>query len=169
MVPGLGERSRELQRHAEEQEQASSVEDEGWFGQAMDWLSETGGGIVDGIRGGVDWLGDRFSDGMDWLGDRIQDGRDFLGTAIDAIRDLEWPRVTELLVGGLTGLVRGTGDVIELLTGHDLRWADDGTGYADAPRPSPPSNPAWWRQATSRRSSPTPTRPTATSRPARSR
>lgn len=134
VVPGLGERSRELQRHAEEQEQASSVEGEGWFGQAMDWLGEAGGDIVDGIRGGVDWLGDRFSDGMDWLGDRIQDGRDFLGTAIDAIRDLEWPRVTELLVGGLTGLVRGTGDVIELLTGHDLRWADDGTGYADAPR-----------------------------------
>ena len=31
VVPGLGERSRELQRHAEEQEQASSVEGEGWF------------------------------------------------------------------------------------------------------------------------------------------
>lgn len=133
VVPGLGERSRELQQHVEEQEQASSVEDDGWFDQAMDWLRDTGGNIVDGIRNGIDWIGDRISNGMEWLGDRVQDGRDLVSTAVRAIRDFEWPRLTEALVGVATGLVRGIGDGVELLTGHDLKWADDGRGYADAP------------------------------------
>lgn len=144
VLPGLGERSRELQQHVEEQDRASSVDDGGWFEDAMDWLRDTGGDIVDGIRDGIDWLGDRISDGtdwlgdrisdgMDWLGDRVQDGRDLVSTALDAIQGFEWPRFTEVVVDGAAGLIRGTGDVIEVLTGIDLKLADDGTGYADAP------------------------------------
>ena len=133
VLPGLGERSRELQQHVEEQDHASSAEGGGWFEDAMAWLRDTGGDIVDGIRDGIGWLGDRIADGTDWLGDRIQDGRDLISTAIDAVKNFEWPRFTEVLVDGATGLIRGTGDVFEALTGIDLKLADDGTGYADAP------------------------------------
>ncbi|ASK65786.1 hypothetical protein CFK39_07980 [Brachybacterium avium] len=144
VLPGLGERSRELQQHVEEQDDASSAGEDGWFQDAMDWLRDTGGDLVDGIRDGIGWLGDRVSDGKDWLGnrisdgigwlgDRVQDGRDLVSNALDAIREFRWPRLTEVVVDGLTGLVRGTGDAIERLTGTDLKWADDGTGYADAP------------------------------------
>lgn len=134
VLPGLGDRARELQQHVEEQDRASAGdEDGGWLGDALDWLEDTGSGIVDGIRDGVDWLGDRISDGMDWLGDRFQDGRDLISTAVDAIRDFEWPRLTEVLVDGAAGLMRGANGLIEGLTGIDLKLADDGTGYADAP------------------------------------
>jgi hypothetical protein len=168
VLPGLEERSRELEQH---------VEDGGWLEDAWDWLVETGGKIIDGagevaewigdrfsdgadwigdrisdgidwigdraselgewvtgtVSGGLDWLGDRVSSGLDWLGDRVQDGRDLVGTAVDAVRDLEWPRVTELLVDGASGLMRGANGLVETLTGIDLKLADDGTGYADAP------------------------------------
>lgn len=146
VMPGLEDRSRELQQHVEEQDRASEDGDGGWFGDMMDWLGDTAGDVVDAIGDGMDWLGDRISDGadwvgdrigesLDWLGDRVQDGKDLVSTAIDAVRDFEWPRVTELLVDGATGLIRGTGDAIEALTGIDLKLADDGTGYADAPVP----------------------------------
>lgn len=146
VMPGLEDRSRELQQHVEEQDRASEDGDGGWFGDMMDWLGDTAGDVVDAIGDGMDWLGDRISDGADWVGDRIgegldwlvdrvQDGKDLVSTAIDAVRDFEWPRVTELLVDGATGLIRGTGDAIEALTGIDLKLADDGTGYADAPVP----------------------------------
>lgn len=146
VMPGLEDRSRELQQHVEEQDRASEDGDGGWFGDMMDWLGDTAGDVVDAIGDGMDWLGDRISDGADWVGDRIgegldwlvdrvQDGKDLVSTAIYAVRDFEWPRVTELLVDGATGLIRGTGDAIEALTGIDLKLADDGTGYADAPVP----------------------------------
>lgn len=146
VMPGLEDRSRELQQHVEEQDRASEDGDGGWFGDMMDWLGDTAGDAVDAIGDGMDWLGDRVSDGadwvgdrigegLDWLGDRVQDGKDLVSTAIDAVRDFEWPRVTELLVDGATGLIRGTGDAFEALTGIDLELADDGTGYADAPLP----------------------------------
>lgn len=146
VMPGLEDRSRELQQHVEEQDRASEDGDGGWFGDMMDWLGDTAGDAVDAIGDGMDWLGDRISDGadwvgdrigegLDWLGDRVQDRKDLVSTAIDAVRDFEWPRVTELLVDGATGLIRGTGDAIEALTGIDLKLADDGTGYADAPVP----------------------------------
>ncbi len=146
VMPGLEDRSRELQQHVEEQDRASEDGDGGWFGDMMDWLGDTSGDVVDAIGDGMDWLGDRISDGadwvgdrigegLDWLGDRVQDGKDLVSTAIHAVRDFEWPRVTELLVDGATGLIRGTGDAIEALTGIDLKLADDGTGYADAPVP----------------------------------
>ncbi len=146
VMPGLEDRSRDLQQHVEEQDRASEDGDGGWFGDMMDWLGDTAGDAVDAIGDGMDWLGDRVSDGadwvgdrigegLDWLGDRVQDGKDLVSTAIDAVRDFEWPRVTELLVDGATGLIRGTGDGIEALTGIDLKLADDGTGYADAPVP----------------------------------
>ncbi|WP_341854024.1 hypothetical protein [Brachybacterium sp. GPGPB12] len=145
-MPGLEDRSRDLQQDVEEQDRASEDGDGGWFGDMMDWLGDTAGDAVDAIGDGMDWLGDRVSDGadwvgdrigegLDWLGDRVQDGKDLVSTAIDAVRDFEWPRVTELLVDGATGLIRGTGDGIEALTGIDLKLADDGTGYADAPVP----------------------------------
>ncbi len=146
VMPGLEDRSRELQQHVEEQDRASEDGDGGWFGDMMEWLGDTAGDVVDAIGDGMDWLGDRIGDGgdwvgdrigegLDWLGDRVQDGKDLVSTAIDAVRDFEWPRVTELLVDGATGLIRGTGDAIEALTGIDLKLADDGTGYADAPVP----------------------------------
>lgn len=146
VMPGLEDRSRELQQHVEEQDRASEDGDGGWFGDMMDWLGDTAGDVVDVIDDGMDWLGDRIGEGadwvgdrigegLDWLGDRVQDGKDLVSTAIDAVRDFEWPRVTELLVDGATGLIRGTGDAIEALTGIDLKLADDGTGYADAPVP----------------------------------
>lgn len=146
VMPGLEDRSRELQQHVEEQDRASEDGDGGWFGDMMDWLGDTAGDVVDVIGDGMDWLGDRIGEGadwvgdrigegLDWLGDRVQDGKDLVSTAIDAVRDFEWPRVTELLVDGATGLIRGTGDAIEALTGIDLKLADDGSGYADAPVP----------------------------------
>lgn len=104
VLPGLGDRSRELRQHAQEQERASA------------------GGLVDGL-----------GEGVEWLDARIPDGRDLISTAVDAIADLEWPRLTELLVDGAAGLVRGAGDAVEAITGIDLHLADDGRGYADAP------------------------------------
>ena len=138
VVPELGDRSRELQHHVEEQEQASSVEGEGWFDQALDWLRDAGGDLVDGIRDGIGWAGDRLSNGMEWLGDRFQDGRDAIGTAIAAIRDVEWPSLSEMLVGDLTLKAFLLGEGLGALTGQDLKWAVDGTGYADAPVPVTP-------------------------------
>lgn len=161
VLPGLGERSRELQQHVEEQDRASAHDDGGgWLENAMGWLRDTGGDVVDAVgdgaewlldratdiadslwdtaSDGADWLGDRLSDAKDWLGDRVEDGKDFLGSAIDAIRDVEWPRLTEVVVDGTTGLVRGAGDAFELVTGIDLHLADDGHGYADAPVPVTP-------------------------------
>jgi len=104
LLPGLGDRSRELRQHVQEQERASA------------------GGLVDGL-----------GEGVEWLDARIPDGRDLISTAVDAIADLEWPRLTELLVDGAAGLVRGAGDAVEAITGIDLHLADDGRGYADAP------------------------------------
>ena len=146
VMPGLEDRSRELQQHVEEQDRASEDGDGGWFGDMMDWLGDTAGDVVDAIGDGMDWLGDRISDGadwagdrigegLDWLGDRVQDGKDLVSTAIDAVRDFEWPRFTEVLVDGATGLVRGANGLVELVTGVDHHWGDDGTGYADAPVP----------------------------------
>jgi hypothetical protein len=146
VLPGLEDRSRELQQHIEEQDRASEDGDGGWFDDLKDWLGDAADGIRDGISDGLDWLGDRISDGADWLGDRVSDGLDWLGdrfqdgkdaisTAVDAIRDFEWPRFTEFLVDGATGLVRGANGLVELLTGVDHHWGDDGTGYADAPVP----------------------------------
>src|SRR5690606_24195712 len=80
VVPGLGERSRELKEHAEEQEQASSTEDGGWFEDALAWRRDAGKGIVDGIRDGISWVGDRLGEGLDWF------------------RGLEWPRLSERVV-----------------------------------------------------------------------
>lgn len=133
VLPGLGDRSRELRQHVEEQDRASAHEDGGWFGDAMDWLGETGNGIVDGVGDGIDWLGGRASDGMDGWGDRIQDGRDTVSTAFAAIRELEWPRLTEVLADGASGLMRGANGLVQGFTGIDLELADDGAGYADAP------------------------------------
>lgn len=156
VLPGLGDRSRELREHVQEQEQASAHEaDGGWFEDTRDWLRDTGGDIVDAVGSGAqwavdevselvdglweagsdgsDWLGDRFSDATEWLGDRAEDGLDHVSTAVSAIRDLQWPRFTEVVVDGATGVVRGAGDVLELLTGIDLHLADDGSGYADPP------------------------------------
>jgi len=134
VLPGLAGRSRELHQHAEEQEQASSADDGGGFLEdVLDWLEDTGGDLRDGVGDGVDWLGGRLQDGQDWLGDRLQDGQNLIGTAVDAIRDLEWPRLTEVLVDGATGLLRGTNGLVEAFTGIDLKLADDGSGYADAP------------------------------------
>lgn len=147
VVSGLEDRSRELRQHVEEQDRASARDDGGgWFDDVMDWLGDTTEDIVDGIGDGLewlgdkvgegrDWLGDRIGEGLDWLGDRVQDGTDAIRTALGAVRDFEWPRVTELLVDGATGVVRGANGLIELVTGKDHHWADDGTGYADAPVP----------------------------------
>lgn len=146
VMPGLEDRSRELQQHVEEQDRASEDGDGGWFGDMMDWLGDTPGDVVDAIGDGMDWLGDRISDGadwvgdrigegLDWLGDRVQDGKDLVSTAIDAVRDFEWPRFTEFMADGATGVVRGANGLVELLTGVDHHWLDDGTGYADAPVP----------------------------------
>ena len=104
-------------------------------GDVVDAIGDGMDRLGDRISDGADWAGDRIGEGLDWLGDRVQDGKDLVSTAIDAVRDFEWPRVTELLVDGATGLIRGTGDAIEALTGIDLKLADDGTGYADAPVP----------------------------------
>lgn len=115
VLPGLGDRARELQQHVEEQEHASA------------------GGLRDGLGEGAEWLDEQVTDGRDHLADRAQDGRDLISTAVDAIAHLEWPRLTELLVDGAAHLVRGSGDAVEAVTGLDLRLADDGRGYADAP------------------------------------
>ncbi|WP_422116020.1 hypothetical protein [Brachybacterium sp. UNK5269] len=107
VLPGLDERARALGQHAAEQERASAD-----------------------VDGGVErWI----LDGLDGLGDRTGDGHDLISTAVAAIGDLEWPRLTELLVDGAAGLLRGSGDVLEAVTGLDLHLADDGHGYADAP------------------------------------
>lgn len=122
----------------------------------LDWLGDRAGDLWDGITGagesvvdsitdGASWLSDKIGQGMDWTGDRIRDGLDFLGgkvedgkrmldSAVSAIRDFEWPSLSELGVEGLSAAVRGAGFLRDLLPGEDRHWAEDGTGYADAPR-----------------------------------
>ena len=142
VVPGLGDRSRELQQHVQEQEIASAPEGGDWFDDVLDWLGGLGEGVVDAVGDavdwlgdGMDWLGDRIGDGIGWLGDRVRDGADFIGSAIDAVRDLEWPRVLEVIAGAGIGTLRGVDALVEFFTGHDLKLMEDGRGYADAPVP----------------------------------
>ena len=49
VLPGLEDRSRELQQHVEEQNRASEDGDGGWFGDMMDWLGDTAGDVVDAL------------------------------------------------------------------------------------------------------------------------
>lgn len=136
IVPDLQSHRQVLEENIEEQEQASTPGDS-WFDGMLDWLGDAWDGVTDAVGGAVDWVGSQVSGGLEWLGDRARDGLDAIGgalsTAVDAVRNLEWPRFTEVVVDGAIAGFRGVNALYEGITGQDLHLADDGTGYADAP------------------------------------
>ena len=154
-LPPLGDLAGQLTGHAEEQDSTSDPDGgdgiSDLFGgitttgtEFLDWLGDRAEGVLDGVRDGFDWLDARATEARDglWeygstlLGNLQEVGESALGMAgmaWDAVVHGEWPRFTEVLVGGLDlGLdVLNTG--IHALTGVDLHLADDGSGYADEP------------------------------------
>ncbi|EYT48984.1 PGAP1-like alpha/beta domain-containing protein [Brachybacterium muris] len=154
VVPGIRDRSGELERHAEEQDKASSNGDSGggfWDG-VVDFFSGAAEKISDfasGVAGVVDWVADEIGEQIAGWPDDLRDypgillgnlqelGRSttgLLGMAADAVMNGEWPRLTELGVGLIDAGLDGINTLVHATTGLDLNLADDGTGYADAPQ-----------------------------------
>lgn len=160
VVPDLRDRSGELERHAEEQDKASSDADSegGFWDGVVDFFRGVGDGIsdvvsdvVDTVRDGVDWLRDKIGDAwngvkdhvgglVDTVKDAVGSGLDMVGRAYDVIRNGEWPPLTEVVVDQLEQGFQDFNSFVKEMTGRDLHLAADGTGYADAPQPVGPGN-----------------------------
>ena len=106
----------------------------GWLGDRAgdlwDGLTDAGETVVDGVEGGLDWLGGvaeggmgLLGDGVNWLGDRVGDGLSWLGGGIEWGTD----RVSDVIGGissfggwALSGLgLDGAGEWLDA-AGHRL-------------------------------------------------